>query len=79
MVECTGLENRHTARYRGFESHPLCQSPAHSMWVGLWHSGVGRAPFASAASTGLNAHAVRVSRDSNHQKSGGGFLLIRME
>ena len=25
MVECTGLENRHTERYRGFESHPLCQ------------------------------------------------------
>ena len=23
MVECTGLENRHRATYRGFESHPL--------------------------------------------------------
>ena len=23
MVECTGLENRRRATYRGFESHPL--------------------------------------------------------
>gem|GEM_PF-2410108 len=23
MVDCTGLENRRTERFRGFESHPL--------------------------------------------------------
>ena len=26
MVDCTGLENRRTERYRGFESLPLRQS-----------------------------------------------------
>ena len=35
VVECTGLENRRAARYRGFESHPLCHKATSARGGGL--------------------------------------------
>ena len=36
MVECTGLENRRTERYRGFESLSLRQSPVNRKIYGTF-------------------------------------------
>ena len=37
VVECTGLENRRAARYRGFESHPLCHKATPARGGGLMY------------------------------------------
>ena len=44
LVDCTGLENRRTARYRGFESLSLRHESVHDVGTFFWlHTGSHRA------------------------------------